>query len=242
MALPVFSAFAPSSLAERTDVAIHHVAFRIEAAEAALSAFVRPGQFVKMRVRGEDDRAHEGIFALASAPAERRLSFIVRTHNPEGGEAADRIAELAVGAPIEVTRPAGDGFALERAEGRDLAFIAVGTAIAPVRSALEVVLAAREKFGALSLDYGLRSLGHLPIRDDVDRWQDLGVDVHLHVSSPGPNGTIVGPLAHDAYLERVGDRAREQAIVAVGHTAMVRQLRERLAALGGDPELVLHNY
>jgi NAD(P)H-flavin reductase len=242
MALPVFSPFSPSALAERRDVAIDHIAFRIVANEDALSAFLRPGQFVKMRVRGADDVLHEGIFALASAPGDGRLSFIVRTHNAEGGEAADRIAELSIGAPIEVTLPAGDGFALERAEGRDVAFIAAGTAIAPVRSALEVVLASRAKYGALSLDYGLRSLAHLPIAEDVDRWRARGVDVRLHVSSPRADGTIEGVLAHVAYLTRAGQRARDSAIIAVGHSAMVRQVREQVAALGGDPELVLHNY
>jgi NAD(P)H-flavin reductase len=242
MALPVFSAFAPSALAERRDVAVDHVAFRIIANEDALAAFVRPGQFVKMRVRAEDEQQHEGIFALASAPSERRLSFIVRTRNPEGGEAADRIAELSIGAPIEVTLPAGEGFALERAEGHDVALIAAGTAIAPVRSAMEVILASRAKYGAISVDYGLRSLAHLPIREDVDRWRARGIDVRLHLSSPRADGTIDGVLAHVAYLTRVGARARDQAIIAVGHSAMVREVRERVGALGGDPGLVLHNY
>jgi NAD(P)H-flavin reductase len=242
MALPVFSPFVPSALAERRDVAIDHIAFRIVTNDEALAAFVRPGQFVKMRVRAADEQLHEGIFALASAPGEGRLSFIVRTHNTEGGEAADRIAQLSIGAPIEVTLPAGDGFAMERAEGKDVAFVAVGTAIAPVRSALEVILASRKKYGAVSVDYGLRSLRHLPVAEDVDRWRARGVDVRLHVSTPKADGTIEGVLAHVAYLTRVGKRARDQAIIAVGHSAMVRQLREQVAALGGDPELVLHNY
>ncbi len=242
MELPVFSPFTPSALVERRELAIDHIGFRVSATDDALEAFTRPGQFVKMRVRGADDAPHEGIFALASSPLERRLSFIVRTRNAEGGEAADRIAELSIGTPLEMTLPAGDGFALERAEGRDVAFIAVGTAIAPVRSALEMILASRGDYGALSLDYGVRSLAHLPIAEDIDRWSARGVDVRLHLSVPRPDGTIEGVLAHMAYLDRVGARARDQAIIAVGHSAMVREVRDQVIALGGDPELVLHNY
>ena len=242
MALPTFSAFVPSALTERARVAVDHIAFRIAATEDALAAFVRPGQFVKMRVRAEDGALHEGIFALPSAPFERRLAFVARTSNPDGGEAADRVAVMAIGAGLEVTLPAGDGFPLERARGRDLAFVCVGTAIAPVRSALEVVLRDRASFGALSLDYGLRSLAHSPMPDDLDRWRMLGVRVALHVSSPRADGTVDGPRAQDALFARLGPRTRGTAIVAVGHPALVADVRARVAAAGGDGSLVLVNH
>jgi NAD(P)H-flavin reductase len=240
--LPTFSPFVPSALVERTKVAVDHVQFRVAATEEMLTAFTRAGQFVKIRVRAEDERVHEGIFAIAAAPFERRLFFLARTNNPEGGEAADRIARMAIGAPLEVTLPAGEGFALERARGHDLAFVAVGTALAPVRSALEVVLKERTAYGALSLDYGLRTRARLPFASDVDRWKAFGVKVTLHVSERRPDGSFSGVRAQDAALKRIGKRTAHTAIVAVGHPELVRDVRERHLAAGGDPALVLHNY
>lgn len=242
MSLPVFSAFHPSALTERTHETLDHVVFGVEASDAMRAAFQRAGQFVKMRVRAADGAEHEGIFALASAPFEARFSFLARMNNPAGGEAADRIARMPIGGAIEVTLPAGDGFALDRARGRDLAFVAVGTALAPVRSALEEVLRDRAAYGALSLDYGLRSLEHLPFRADVERWRSLGVRVALHPGVAHTDGTVEGVRAHDALFERLGPRLADVAVLAVGHDALVREVRARYAEAGGATDLVLHNY
>lgn len=242
MALPVFSAFEPSALTERTSETLDHIVFSVRASDAMRAGFQRAGQFVKMRVADEGGRAHEGIFAIATAPIEPRIAFLARTNNPVGGEAADRIARMPIGAPIEVTLPSGDGFPLELARGRDVAFVAVGTALAPVRSALEVVLRDRDAYGALSLDYGLRSPAHLPFADDVARWRDRGVHVTLHVGHVRADGTHEGVRAQDAVLDRLGGRVHETAIVAVGHDALVREVRARHAALGAPPALLLHNY
>lgn len=207
------------------------------APDAAMHAgFTHAGQFVKMRVPSDDGVLYEGIFAIASAPFDERLAFLVRTNNPVGGEAADRIARIEVGAPIEVTLPAGDGFALESVRGRDLAFVAVGTALAPVRSALEVVLRDRAAYGSLSLDYGLRSLAHLPFAADVARWRSHGVTVELHTGHSRDDGSYEGVRAQDALFDRLGAQAANVVVVAVGHDALVREVRTRHAGL------VLHNY
>jgi len=234
VALPVFSAFQPSTLTERSHETIDHIVFSVATTDAMRASFQHAGQFVKMRVHDEAGAPHEGIFALATAPFEDRFLFLARTNNPAGGEAADRIARMPIGAPLEITLPAGDGFPLERAHGRDLAFVAVGTAIAPVRSALEVVLRDRDRYGALSFDYGLRSLAHLPFASDVERWRMLGVIVTLHVGELRADGTYVGARAQDAVFARLAGSERT-AILAVGHDALVRDVRARF------PDM-LHNY
>jgi NAD(P)H-flavin reductase len=242
VALPFFSVLHPSALSERVSETVDHVVFSIRATEAMRAAFVHPGQFVKMRVRDERDAPHEGIFALATAPFEDRFAFLARTNNPEGGEAADRIARMPIGSPLEVTLPAGDGFSLERARGRDLAMVAVGTAIAPVRSVIEVLLRDRDAYGALAFDYGMRSAAHLPFAADIARWQDRGVSVALHVGHVRTDTSYDGTRAQDALFDRLGARVRDVTVLAVGHDALVREVRARYEAAGGDPANVLHNY
>ena len=85
-------------------------------------------------------------------------------------------------------------------------------------------------------------LGHLPFARDVERWRAAGVAVHLHVSAPQPDGSLAGVRAQDALFDRLGARTAETAILAVGHDALVREVRARHAQRGGAPELVLHNY
>jgi ferredoxin-NADP reductase len=242
VALPFFSVLHPSALTERSQETIDHVVFSVRTTAAMRAEFQHPGQFVKMRVEDEAGLAHEGIFALATAPFEDRFAFLARTNNPAGGEAADRIARMPIGASLEISAPAGDGFPLGRARGRDLAIVAVGTAIAPVRSALEVMLRDRQAYGAISVDYGLRSTAHLPFAHDITRWQSLGVGVSLHVGHLREDASYEGSRAQDALFDRLGTRVRDVVVLAVGHDALVREVRERYAAAGGDPVNVLHNY
>jgi CDP-4-dehydro-6-deoxyglucose reductase len=240
--LPVFSAFEPSALVERATETSEHVVFSVHADDDLRAAYRAPGQFVKMRVRSESSTTHEGIFAIASAPFEQKLAFLIRTNNPVGGEAADRIARMPIDAPIEITRPAGDGFAIHRAANRDLAIVAVGTAMAPIRSVVETLLhepTLRPR--SISIDYGLRSPLHLPFARDVDGWRSSGVSVALHVGEVRPDGSHVGPRAQDALFDHV-DAKNLPVVIAVGPDALVAEVRARYAALGGDPADVLHNY
>ena len=241
MGLPEFSDYGPARLDLSLPVAAEQRVLEFSGRADALAAHERAGQFCRVRVALEDGSLAEGIFAMLSAPRERALRFLVRTPNPAGGEAADRLAELPVGAALEMSLPAGEGFALERARGRDLHFVATGTAIAPVRAAIEVVLRDRAAYGRLTLDHGLRSEAHLAVGDELARWRDAGVDVRLHYSTLDADGTLHGVRVQDALVEREA-ALRGAAVVAVGQSAMVHELREAMERLGGDPSLVMSNY
>lgn len=235
MRLPEFTELAPARLLRSRPAAAEQWFADVLPPDGFGEAYERPGQFCKIRVGGD-----EGIFAMYSAPGEPGARFLVRVGNPIGGEAADALAALPDGAPIEMTLPAGEGFALEQARGRDLFFIATGTGIAPVRAALEWVLLRRGEYGAISLDHGLRSAAHLAIGDDLARWRDAGVDVRVHFSTPDVAGDVRGTTVQDALRER-GPDLRNAAVVAVGQPEMLESLLEEVVYLGGDPELFLKN-
>jgi len=50
---------------------------------------------------------------------------------------------------VDLLNVVGHGFDLVSAEGRDLVFVAMGTGVAPLRSALRHVLNRKEDFGQL---------------------------------------------------------------------------------------------
>ncbi len=235
MRLPSFTELAPATLLRSRPAAAEQAFVDVLPPDGFAEAYERAGQFCKIRVEGV-----EGIFAMYSAPGEPGARFLVRVGNPEGGEAADALAASPDGAPIEMTLPAGVGFALEQARGRDLFFIATRTGIAPVRAALEQVLLHRDDYGAISLDHGLRSEAHLAIADDVARWREAGVDVRIHLSMPSADGSVRGTTVQAALRERRPD-LRNAAMVAVGQPEMLESLLEEVVYLGGDPELFLKN-
>lgn len=235
MKLPSFSPYAPATLLRARPAAAEQAFIDVLPPEGFAEDYRRPGQFCRIRVQDQ-----EGIFAMFSAPAEPGARFLVRVGNPEGGEAADGMASLPDGAAIEMTLPAGAGFGLERARGRDLFFVATGTGIAPVRAAIEAVLPERTAFGAITLDHGVRSLAHLAIGRDIERWRGAGIDVHVHVSAPGPEGEVRGVTVQSALRARSPD-LRDAAVVAVGQSSMLRALKDDVVALGGAAELFLTN-
>ncbi len=242
MNLPSFSDYHPATLLSARPAAAEQVMLEIDPPAGFAARHERAGQFCKIRVGG-----YEGIFAMYSAPrfAEpaglvRFVRFLVRTGNPDGGEAADALAVLPPGSPIAMTMPAGEGFALETARGRDVYVVATGTGVAPVRAAIEVALAERNAYGVLSLDYGVRSPEHLAIADEIARWRRHGVEVHVHMSTPSPDGGVRGVTVQEALRER-GPRLGGAAIVAVGQPEMLESLLQEVVVLGGDPELFLKN-
>ncbi|MBX7190989.1 MAG: hypothetical protein K1X94_02970 [Sandaracinaceae bacterium] len=262
MPLPTFSALVPAYLARRAEVAADQVGVSIAVHPGLRAAHVRPGQFVKVAVPVRAGVALEGVFAMWNAPLEDTLEdgghdedgtpsgpvptlrFLLRTNNPEGGEAADALATLPIGAPVLVSEPAGAGFDLRRAEGRDLAFVATATAPAPVRAAIEHARATGLTTRHRSLDLGVRSPAHVAYEAELERHRAAGLELHVHCSEPDRDGTVHGVLAHEALLSRLEARGtvRETFVIAVGQPAMVTSLREGYVALGGEAADVITNY
>ncbi len=235
MGLPEFTELEPATLRAAAVAARDQAWLHVDPPPGFFDAHTHPGQFCKIRV-GE----HEGIFAMFSSPAEREARFLVRVGNPVGGEAADALAALEGGATIEMTGPAGAGFALEQARGRDVRFVATGTGVAPVRAAIEAVLAERDAYGALSLDHGLQTAEHLAIADDVARWQARGVEVRLCYSRLDEAEGLVGVTVQDSLRAHVGD-LRDACVVAVGQTRMLTDLLAVMSDLGAPAERLLTN-
>jgi ferredoxin-NADP reductase len=260
--LPAFSELVPAFLVRRAVVAADQIAVSVAVPAGLRAAHERPGQFVKMAVIAPSGARREGLFAMWNAPLEdtaedggvddagdpigpvSTLRFLLRTNNPEGGEAADTLASLPIGAPVLVSEPAGVGFDLSRSGGRHLAFVATGTALAPVRAGIEDALTHPPGSLSTSLDLGLRSPAHLPEPEALERYRRSGLEVHVHYSEPQPDGSVRGSLAHEALLARLLERGRiaDTFVVAVGQPAMVKALRARLASLGGDPADVVSNH
>ena len=193
-----------------------------------------PGQVAMLRVPGEDP----AYFAFASAPDDGELEVLVK----QKAGASSVIYDMNVGDEIELVCLAGHGFRLDEMKKRDLVFVAMGTGVAPLRSALRHVLKRKDDFGQLVVLYGARTPDDFCYRDETDHWEDAGVELRQVISRPdghdwsGPTGYV------QSLLDHVLPNLSSPVALICGSKEMIEQTRERLVKMGFKPDEILTNY
>lgn len=193
-----------------------------------------PGQVAMLRVA---DQA-PAYFAFASAPEDPDLEVLVKQKTG----ASQLIYDLQAGDTIELAGIAGHGFPLDKQKHRDLIFVAMGTGVAPLRSALRHALKRKDDFGQLVVLYGARTPDDFCYRDETDAWEDAGVELRQVISRPdghdwaGPTGYV------QSLLDNVLPGLKSPVALICGSKEMIDQTRERLGKMGFKPEEILTNY
>jgi len=193
-----------------------------------------PGQVAMLRVEGEEP----AYFAFAGAPDDRDLEVLVK----QKAGASAVIYNKCVGDQIELVGIAGHGFKLDAMKGHDLVFVAMGTGVAPLRSALRHVLKRKEEFGQLVVLYGARTPDDFCYRDETEDWAEHGVALRQVISRPdghdwsGPTGYV------QSLLDNVLPELLSPVALICGSREMIEQTRERLGKMGFKPEEILTNY
>ena len=196
-------------------------------------AFV-PGQVAVLGVEGEAP----AYFAFASAPEDRELEVLVK----QSFGASNRIFDMQEGGRIELLEVTGHGFDLEEQKGKDLVFVAMGTGVAPLRSALRHVLNRKKDFAELVVLYGARTPDYFCYRDETESWERAGVELRQVVSRPdghdwsGPTGYV------QSLLDHVLPSLSAPVALICGSLPMMEQTRDRLQQMGFAPETILTNY
>jgi len=205
-----------------------------EGASSAHGVTFIPGQVAVLRV-GEEQPAY---FAFASAPEERELEILVK--RTAGASVA--LFEMSEGDKIELVNVAGHGFDLEAIRDRDLVFVAMGTGVAPLRSALRHVLQRKSEFGNLVVLYGARTPDDFCYRDETGLWEDAGVELRQVISRPG-NHDWSGPTGYvQSLLDHVLPDLKSPVALVCGSREMIAQTRDRLQQMGFAPDAILTNY
>ena len=200
----------------------------------ARAIYFVPGQVAVLRV----ESGEQAYFAIASAPEESELEFLVKRGNGAGGA----IYEMKEGDHVELVNIVGHGFPLRERKGKDLVFVAMGTGVAPLRSALRYVLKHKEEFGQLVVLYGARTPDYFCYSDEAEEWEDAGVELRRVISRPdghdwsGPTGYVQSLLDHVLL-----DLSSPVALIC-GSREMIEQTRMRLQQMGFRPEAILTNY
>ena len=193
-----------------------------------------PGQVALLRAGSEDP----AYFAFASAPEDSDLEVLVKRKVG----ASSLIYDMMVGDEIELVDVVGRGFGLDEMKGRDLVFVAMGTGVAPLRSALRHVMKRKGEFGQLVVLYGARTPDDFCYRHETEEWQDAGVELRQVISRPdghdwsGPTGYV------QSLLDHVLPSLTSPVALICGSREMISQTRERLQKMGFKPDEILTNY
>lgn len=155
----------------------------------------RPGQFVMAWAFGVGE-----IPISVSRADEDRLALTVRAV----GAVSTAIVDARPGDVIGVRGPYGTAWPIELARGHDVVVLAGGLGLAPLRMAIDGLLAARP-VGRVTLILGARTPAQLIYRDDIIAWSASGAEIHPTVDTAdrtwhGAVGTAT------AQLERLGTR------------------------------------
>ncbi len=127
----------------------------------------QPGQYVSLSLEG----VGAGLFAIASAPhADARFEFLIKRGSP----LADALRLLQPGSKVRVSLPAGQGFPIAKAEGKNLLFFATGSGISSIRSVIHFVRQDRSDYGRISLYFGARTPTSFAYERELEAWQREG--------------------------------------------------------------------
>ncbi|MCA9550968.1 MAG: hypothetical protein KC933_13120 [Myxococcales bacterium] len=194
----------------------------LEVAAEVAARYQRPGQVVK--VHGSDGKAT--YLALAGTPGEARSIELLL-----GPAARDALGPVD-GAVWRLDPPFGAGFPLESAEGRDVLLFAVGSALAPLRAVIEVILRDRARYGRVILYVGAHTEADFPYAEDLARWAEDGVEIHKSVSRP---------WVQDVFRS-APPAVEDPAAFVAGMPAMIQGVTEALLEHGVAAERIGKNW
>ena len=136
----------------------------------------RPCQFVLISLLG----IGEAPISISSPPADNGNNFELCIRSV--GKLTSAMHRLSVNDRIGIRGPFGNGFPLEKIEGKDVLIVAGGLGLAPLRSLIKYVLQRRTMYGRIILLIGAKRPGDILFKEDVLEWdEDPSVETHITV-------------------------------------------------------------
>jgi NAD(P)H-flavin reductase len=135
-----------------------------------------PGQFSMMYAFGAGEVP---ISVSGGGEAGGRLGQTVRAV----GATTRAICSIEPGAQIGLRGPFGNTWPLAQAEGGDVVVVCGGIGLAPLRLAINQLVANRDSYRAVSILYGARAPDEMLYPSELERWREAGIAVATTVDS-----------------------------------------------------------
>jgi len=195
--------------------------------EAMKNFKYRCGQFAEISVFG----AGECPIGIASSPTDEDcIQFTVK----KVGVVTTALHNCEEGTVVGVRGPFGNGFPLERMEGRNVVIVGGGFAFTTLRSLIKFILhdANRDRFKDVMVVYGARNPGELIYKYDLEAWgkrDDISLNVTIDSAVPSWTGRV-GFVP--AVLKEVAPSSSNATAVVCGPPIMIRFTMPVLNELG----------
>jgi NAD(P)H-flavin reductase len=138
-----------------------------------------PGQFSMLYAFGAGEVP---ISVSGGGEAGSRLGHTVQAV----GATTGAICRCEPGDQLGVRGPFGTSWPLEAATGGDVVVVAGGIGLAPLRLAIQRLVANRDSYRAVAVLYGARTPDEILWESELQRWREGGIDVKTTVdSAPG---------------------------------------------------------
>jgi NAD(P)H-flavin reductase len=134
------------------------------------------------------------LYAFGKGEVPISVSRLPQIHTIRAvGSVSAALCELRRGDVVGVRGPFGTAWPVEAAEGADVVVLAGGIGLAPLRPAIDHVLAHRERYGEVVVLYGGRSPEELLYTAELERWRgrfDVQVEVAVDQAAGGWRGRV----------------------------------------------------
>jgi NAD(P)H-flavin reductase len=183
----------------------------------------------------------DSYLAFASAPEEKEYEFLIKRSSSSTNVTA-ALFDPHIAKHVTLKSIVGKGFPVEQYKGHDLVFVAMGTGLAPLRSALRHIFLSRGEYRRLVVLYGARTIEDFCYAEEMAKeWREMGVDLRQVLSQP--NGDWSGPTGYvQSLLDNIVPGLENPVALVCGSKDMIEQTRGRLIELGFEPEKILTNY
>ncbi len=192
----------------------------------------RSGQFVEVSVFG----AGEAPFGFASNP-NRKEDFDITVRAV--GKVTNALHEKKEGDIVGVRGPLGNHFPFEEVFGYDILFVAGGIGLPPLRSLIEPMLDARDKFGRLIILYGARTPADRVYKRLLDEWEKRE-DVEFMQTVDVGDETWTGHVGVVTTLfDKITVDPDKTVAFTCGPPIMIKFVIQDLLGMGFDPDHII---
>ncbi len=187
---------------------------------------VAPGQFTMLYAFG----VGEVPISVSGPPLLQTIRAV--------GPVTRALCASRPGTVVGVRGPFGTSWPVEEAKGHDVAIVAGGVGLPPVRPALYHLLEHRADYGRVVLLYGARTPEDIVFRAEIERWRsrmDAEVDVTVDSATGGWRGRVgVVP----GLIPRAGLDPDATVAFVVGPEIMMRFTARALTDHGVEPDRI----
>lgn len=124
-----------------------------------------PGQFMMLSLFG----IGESAISLSGTSNNGSVTTTIRNV----GSVTNAVLRLKEGDFIGMRGPYGNGWPLERAEGKNVLIVVGGMGIVPLRGVVNYIKNNRKKFGDLEIIYGARTPDDMLFRYEFEKWKQI---------------------------------------------------------------------